>query len=230
MSQHVQIAFSYAGHVRTLTIRRSSAPIALAAILLTAFLLLFAWPQPAAAHDSLIDSDPAADSTVEALPEDLTLTFSAGLIAGEGSTAVLVTDADGNSITDGEPTVDGAMVIQPLAANAAAGDYTVLWQVVSSDGHPTDGEFSFTLSASADSTDSPDAVASPEPEATESELPVAPLGTDEPTESAPDSSFLGVLPWIIGGLIVAGGGGALVAVMMRRARGGNSDSDDPSAR
>jgi len=227
VSQHPQIGFSYACLVRTLTIRRSSGPIALAATLLVAFLLLFAWPQPASAHDSLIDSDPAADSTIEKLPEDLTLTFSAGLIAGEGSTAVVIEDADGNSITDGEPTVDGAMVIQPLVTDAAAGDYTVLWQVVSSDGHPTDGEFSFTLSASADSGDT---TTSPEPEATTTEQPVAPIGTEEPSESAPDSSFLSALPWIIGGVLVAGGGGALVAVMMRRARGGDTDSDDPSAR
>ena len=68
--------------MRTLTVRRSPALILLAATLLAAFLVLFAWPQPAAAHDSLIDSNPAADSTVETLPVELSLTFSAALIGG----------------------------------------------------------------------------------------------------------------------------------------------------
>lgn len=220
--------------MRIFTTRRSRAPIALAATVLLAFVMFFAGTESAAAHDSLVASDPAADSIVETLPEELTLTFSAALIGGDGSTAVVITDAEGNSITDGTPTVDGAMVIQPLVADAAAGEYTVLWQVVSSDGHPTDGEFSFTLSTSADSTDSPDAVTSPEPDATESDAPVAPTGTEGPSESAPDDSFLRALPWIIGGVIVAAGGGALIAVLTRRKRGGDTesgtDSDAPSER
>ncbi len=215
--------------VRILTVRRSPAPISLAATLLAAFLLLFAWPQSAAAHDSLVASDPAADSTIDTLPEDLTLTFSAALISGEGSTAVVVTDADGNSITEGEPTVDGAMVTQPLIADAPAGDYTVLWQVVSSDGHPTDGEFSFSVTSSGDAADSPDATTSPEPEAAETETPLAPVETEQPAETAPDDPLLGALPWIIGAVVVAAGVGALI-VVMRRSRRGDSGSDTPSAR
>ncbi|KDA06347.1 hypothetical protein DC31_10965 [Microbacterium sp. CH12i] len=219
--------------MRILTLRHSPAPIALAATLLAAFLLLFAWPQPAAAHDALASSDPAADSTVETLPEQLTLTFSAALIGGDGGTAVVVEDAAGNSVTDGAPELDGAMVIQPLKAEAAAGEYHVLWQVVSSDGHPTSGEFTFNVStgtAAATHTPTPDATPAPAPSATESALPVAPLGTDEPTDTTPDSSFLDALPWIIGGLIVAAGGGALIAVMTRRGRGGKSDSDASTER
>ncbi|MGO2518611.1 MAG: copper resistance CopC family protein [Microbacterium sp.] len=215
--------------MRTLTIRRSLAPLVLAAALLASFIVLFAWPQSAAAHDSLIDSDPAADSTVETLPDELTLTFSNALIGGDGSTAVVITDAEGTSITDGTPRVDGAMVIQPLVADAAAGEYTVLWQVISSDGHPTDGEFSFILSSSGEATDAPDAVTTPEPDATESDAAVAPTATETPSESTPESSFLRVLPWIIGGVIVAAGGGALIAVLTRRKRDGDTaagtDSD-----
>ncbi len=35
------------------------------------------------------------------MPATLTLTFSAKLIGGEGSTEVVVTDPDGNQVTDG---------------------------------------------------------------------------------------------------------------------------------
>lgn len=185
--------------MRTLIIRRSSAPIALAATLLMAFVLLFAWPQSAAAHDSLVGSDPVADSTIETLPEDLTLTFSAALIAGEGSTAVVVTDAEGNSISDGAPTVDGAMVIQPLVTDAAAGEYTVLWQVVSSDGHPTDGEFSFTLSGGTAGETPPSA----EPTAAPGEVSAAPSASPSVTEEPNMASGFSIsAPWLIAGAVV----------------------------
>lgn len=213
--------------MRTLTFRRFPLPIALAAAVLTALVLWLAWPQSAAAHDTLVASDPAADSTVETLPDELTLTFSAALITGEGSTAVLVTDAEGNSITEGEPTIDGALVTQPLVDDAAAGEYTVLWQVISSDGHPTDGEFSFTLASSGEPAEAtePDASASPDPEETTSEAPAVPEDTTEPTEPGPDA-FAGALPWIIGGVIVLAVGGVLLAVLMRRKPGANDGDDD----
>lgn len=230
MTQHPHIGFSYAEVVHTLTVRRFPASLALAATLLVAFVMLFAWPQSASAHDTLIASDPAADSTIDVLPEELTLTFSAGLIGGDGSTAVVVADEDGNSITDGEPTVDGAMVIQPLTSEAAAGEYTVSWQVVSSDGHPTDGEFSFTLSTGTAAEES-DATTSPAPDATASETPVAPLATTEPEPGqSADDGFMRALPWIIGGAILAVGGGVLIGVMMRRGRDDASDSDTPPER
>ena len=57
--------------MRTLTARRSFAPLALAATLLAAFVFLFAWPQPAAAHDALVESSPAEGSTVDILPGEI---------------------------------------------------------------------------------------------------------------------------------------------------------------
>lgn len=230
--------------MRTLTVRRSPAPIALASTLLVAFVLLFAWPQAAAAHDSLVDSDPVADSTVDTLPPELTLTFSAALIGGEGSTEVVVLDADENNVAEGEPELDGALVVQPLASEAAAGEYQVIWKVVSSDGHPTSGEFGFTVTsgtsdgtspeASPPATPTPEATAAPSPESTDS-------ATQTPAEGTPadGDAFLRVLPWILAALVIAGGGGALVAVLMARSRksatasdpdGDASDSDDPAER
>src|SRR5690349_2829501 len=134
--------------------RPSVAPIAVAAGLLTAFLVLIS-PLTASAHDSLLESNPAADQTVQTLPAELTLTFSAKLIDGDGATAVVVTDSQDVDVTDGEPTVNGAIVTQPLAAEADAGVYHVVWKVVSSDGHPTSGEYSFTVTESTLGTGSP---------------------------------------------------------------------------
>ena len=99
--------------MKTTALRRPAAPIALAATLLAAFLVLLS-PLSASAHDALVSSSPAADSSVETLPSELTLTFSAKLIDGEGATELTVTDPAGQSVIDGTPTVEGAIVTQPL--------------------------------------------------------------------------------------------------------------------
>lgn len=215
--------------MRTLTVRRSPAPIALASTLLVAFVLLFAWPQPAAAHDSLIDSDPAADSTVDTMPAELTLTFSAALIGGDGATEVVVMDAEGKNVAEGEPELDGAMVTQPLASAAAAGQYHVIWKVVSSDGHPTSGEFEFAVSsgtagdtpATAEPTTAPD-------EASTSE-PTAPPVAEDPNMT---SGFSISAPWLIGGAVVLLIAAFLIFMLVRSRRGSTppTGSDDPAER
>lgn len=214
-----------------ITVRRfPAAPFALAASVLAAVLML-ATPLSASAHDGLLTSDPAADTTVATLPTELTLTFSATLIDGEGATEVVVTDAAGNSVTDGPATVDGATVTQPLVSKADAGMYRVIWKVVSSDGHPTSEEFSFTVSTSTlpEPTAAPTA---PAPSETPSAVQSPPATVTPEGTPADGDAFLRVLPWIIGAVIVAGLGGAVVATMVSRARRRDaaSDSDDASAR
>lgn len=215
--------------MRTLTLRRPIAPIALVATLLAAFLVLFAWPQPAAAHDSLVSSDPAADSTIETLPGELTLTFSAALIGGEGSTEVVVLDAAGNSVSDGTAAVDGAMVIQKLVPEADAGEYHVLWRVVSSDGHPTDGEFGFTVETSSLSGPTEPSTAPSDEASTAPEETSESVATQEP--GAPDGSPATAWIWvisIIGVLVVAG----IVTwlIIRSRKRTDETDSDTPAER
>ncbi|WP_307357296.1 copper resistance CopC family protein [Microbacterium murale] len=215
--------------MRTLTVRRSPAPIALAATLLLAFLMLFAWPQPAAAHDSLVDSDPAADSTVETLPTELTLTFSAALIGGDGSTEVVVTDAEGNDVADGEPTLDGAMVVQPLVSEAPAGDYHVIWKVVSSDGHPTSGEFGFSVSTGTAGEAPPAAEETTAPTEAATTEPTAPNVAEDPDMA---SGFSISIPWLIGAAVVLIIAAFIVFMVVRSRRGSAShaDSDDPAER
>jgi len=199
-------------------------PLALAATLLAAFLVLFA-PLSASAHDALVASSPVADSTVETLPSEITLTFSEKLITGEGATEVAVTDAAGASVANGPATVDGAIVTQPLVAEAAAGAYHVVWKIVSSDGHPTSGEFSFTVTtstltaATAQPTDEPTGTATQTPDAVAT-----------PVSETPDSSGDAVGFWvlgIVGALVVAA---VAILVLSRRGNRQATGSDDLSGR
>lgn len=171
---------------------------------------------PAHAHDELVSSDPAADTSLDALPAQLTLTFSGELATDPGATELAVTDATGVSLADGEPAVTGTEVTQALTG-AASGVVTVLWKVVSSDGHPISGEYAFTVTPApspsatptdeptTEPTDEPDEIATPEPLVTA-------------TPASDDSTFGDVWPWVVGGLLVAGIGGAVVYLLVSRAR------------
>jgi methionine-rich copper-binding protein CopC len=215
--------------VKTIAARRPLAPLALAGTLLAAFLILFA-PLSASAHDALISSSPEADATVDTLPAEITLTFSAELIAGEGATEVVVTDASGASVIDGPATTEGAVVTQPLLTEAAAGSYHVVWKVVSSDGHPTSGEYFFTVSNGSPAT------AAPSPEPTATATPAAP--TTEPTEtSSPaatsdDSSASNGGIWvlvIVGALVILAAVITTVVLARRGRRNAPPTDSDPSA-
>ena len=211
--------------MRTLTSRRSATPLALAATLLAAFVFLFAWPQSAAAHDALIDSSPAADSTVDTLPSELTLTFSAALIGGDGSTEIVVTDAAGDSVTDGPAQLDGAMVTQPLVAEADAGEYRVLWKVVSSDGHPTSGEFGFSVTTST--LASPDPQSTPTAEETVAPAPDESQAAEDPNMESQASFSPG---WLIGGAVVVLIVIVLLVLLLRRRTPAKPESDAPAER
>lgn len=218
--------------MKTTARRLPAAPIALAAALLTAFLVLFA-PLSASAHDSLLASSPEADSTVDTLPAELTLTFSAKLIDETGATEVVVTDPSGNSVTDGAAAVEGAIVTQKLATEAPAGVYHVIWKVVSSDGHPTSGEFDFTVANSTEAATTTEPSAEPTTTATAAPAPSATAGPGTDATPAPesDSTASTTMIWvlaIIGVLVIVG---IVVWLVVRGRRDpASADSDLPSER
>ncbi len=219
--------------MKTTARRLPAAPVALAAALLTAFLVLFA-PLSASAHDSLLASSPEADSTVDTLPAELTLTFSAKLIDETGATEVVVTDPSGDSVAEGAATVEGAIVTQQLSTEAPAGAYHVIWKVVSSDGHPTSGEFDFTVANSTEAAPTAEPSADPTDTATAAPAPTTTAGPDTDATPAPesdDSSASTTLIWVLaiaGVLVIAG---IVIWLVVRGRRDpASTDSDVPSER
>ncbi|KJL22625.1 copper resistance CopC family protein [Microbacterium foliorum] len=225
--------------MKTSTRRLPATPLALAAALLTAFLVMFA-PLSASAHDSLVASSPEADGTVETLPTELTLTFSADLIAGGNATEVVVTDPSGASVTSGAAAVSGATVTQPLTGEGPAGGYHVIWRVVSSDGHATSEEFDFTVTTSTVSTTTEEPTAAPtaEPTATATPEPTTTVGPDAGVTSAPEESTGSSASAWIWGISIAGiaiAVGVAIWLSIRRRRGTDTgaaapDSDTPAGR
>jgi methionine-rich copper-binding protein CopC len=217
--------------VKTTALRLPAAPIALAATLLAAFLVLLS-PLSASAHDALVSSSPAADSSVETLPAELTLTFSAKLIDGEGATELTVTDPAGESVIDGAPTVDGAIVTQPLTGSGPAGEYRVVWKVVSSDGHPTSGEFSFTVTVGDEGAATGEPTTAPPTAAPTTEQTTTPEATATTAPDAgDDAGAASTWIWVLVILGVLAALSVVVWLIVRRPRGpAPADSDAPSER
>lgn len=107
---------------------------------------LLAQPQAAHAHDTLLSTDPEDGATVDSSPEKITLEYSANIL--DVSPVVRITDADGEVVQEDAPTIDGPDAVADVDKPLADGTYTVQWRVVSSDGHPIEGDFSFTVAGS----------------------------------------------------------------------------------
>ncbi|MFH8252490.1 copper resistance protein CopC [Microbacterium sp. B2969] len=187
-------------------------PLQVLAALAIAVAAVFATTAPASAHDELLSSDPAADATLDALPAQLTLTFS-GLISTEpGANEVAVTDAAGTSLVDGAPTASDTVLTQKLSGEAS-GLVTVLWKAVSSDGHPISGEYSFTVTGAPTPTPTPTAT----PTASASSAPVeTPSATATPVSD--DAGSGDVWPWILLAVALLAVAAAVVYLLTSRAR------------
>lgn len=113
----------------------ATAAAALAGVALTA--------SPADAHTSLISSDPAKGSVVSS-PAQIRLTY-AEPVRFPG---VVLTDAKGGHHELAKPSIAGNNVVQQVAGVLTPGVYAVGWRVVSDDGHPVTGRFTFTVKSS----------------------------------------------------------------------------------
>lgn len=193
-----------------------------------ALTLVVAAPVAASAHDELTGSDPSDGSSVDSMPQELTLTFSGVLLPDDGATEVQATDADGLSLTDGAPVVEDNIVTQALTGDGG-GRVTVLWRVASSDGHPISGEYAFTVVGATTPTPTPTRT----PAASASPIAPSPTtSTPSPTESALPAADSGsaAVPWIILGVVgVAVVGGVSYLLVSRSRRQDHLDRDRPAS-
>lgn len=120
-------------------------------VAIIALLLVFALVVPAFAHAQLLGSIPENGSSQQTADE-LVLTFNEDV---SPDFVTFYAQGDSEGVLDGDPTVDGAVVTQPLAPTRN-GEYAIGYRVVSADGHPVSGEITFTLTdvtAAAQATD-----------------------------------------------------------------------------
>lgn len=124
-----------------------------AVLAVVAALVLALTTAPAAlAHDVLLESSPADGARLASSPREITLTFSADLLAT--GAAMVVSDDAGATVAEAPAEVDGRVAAVSLEEELPAAGYTVTWSVVSSDGHRIDGDLTFTVEGPAEGTGS----------------------------------------------------------------------------
>ena len=108
-----------------------------------------AFPASAFAHAALLRTAPSASVTVNGSPKHVSLTYSEAV---EPRFAIVsVTNADATPETAGPPRRDAANADQldvPLK-HLGRGWYLVVWRVISVDGHPVRGAFTFAVGPNA---------------------------------------------------------------------------------
>lgn len=193
---------------------------AVVAVALTALMIGFS-SVGASAHAELTASNPIADSVIGMLPPMVELTFGEPLMVVEGSESanqITVTDSAGKRIDKKVTTVSERIASTEIDATAGEGVFTVAYRVVSEDGHPIDGKFTFEVAVAAQSgdagpmpigempSDAPTAVIAPAPE---------PREGAEPDADA-DSFGAKIWPWVAAGGLLVAAGAAAIFVLRRR--------------
>ncbi|WP_424527957.1 copper resistance CopC family protein [Sphaerisporangium viridialbum] len=183
---------------------------ALLALCLSGVFLGLAAP-PALAHDSLKSSSPAKDSTVSRL-DQIELEFSARV----SFPVVVLHDAAGRRFESGPPRTDGPKVFESVAGPLPPGGYVIAWRIVSSDGHPVEGEIPFTVEGSQAGAAAPSATA----------RPTGAAGTVPATAPDGTASQSGVPVWVwagLGLLVVVG-----AALLLTGRRTPRTDEETPA--
>ena len=98
---------------------------------------------PAYAHTELANSIPAAGVTVATTPGSVQLNFTEPIDAELAD--VVVRAPDGRNLAVGPARQSGPGLMQPITASPEAGQVQVAYRVVSLDGHPVSGTFTFRV-------------------------------------------------------------------------------------
>ena len=162
---------------------------------------------PAQAHNFLVSSTPSSGEVLTRLPREFIITTNGPLFTLGHSTngfAMEIRDTAGQYYGDGCLAVSGSSMSQAPALGAPGG-YTVLWQLVSSDGHTVSGEYPFTWAPDAGQPVSVGASIPPDCHGTTGGQAPNPNPTAAATDSRTSSANLSDVLWI---------GGAIAAVLL----------------
>jgi len=104
-------------------------------------------PQAAFGHTKLIASQPQSGITLKKWPTDVVLDFDQPLIqiGTQKSNLLVVHNAVGDQVSLDDEVIRENSISVSLGANAVEGPALVYYRVVSSDGHPVEGEYSFII-------------------------------------------------------------------------------------
>lgn len=165
-------------------------------------------PTPAFAHDTLLSSSPEDEQRLGSSPQEIVLNFSGEVM--DVSTAVVVLDSQAETVDTTEPLVDGTDVSVEPRGELTDGGYAVRWRVVSSDGHPISGTFTFHVGEGGPPPPSLDAAPAEEPDEEDAS---GEAGESAITNGLLRSALLALIGALVGLVLYAG------ALRVRRTNG-----------
>ena len=101
---------------------------------------------PATSHEQLVDQESKSGQVLEAGIAEVRLSFSDDLISLDNSAGseIVILDENQNPVNNGCAVIDARTAIARADIDTP-GTYQVGWRVVSGDGHPISGNFSFVV-------------------------------------------------------------------------------------
>ena len=116
-------------------------------ILVLAIASFFAFPVAAFAHGEMVQATPAVDSNVLTAPTEVSIEFDGKLqiIGNTNVNSIEVTDDQGQLISSPTSVVEGNKISTKLQLTDITGLVSVHFRIVSEDGHPVEGDYSFTV-------------------------------------------------------------------------------------
>jgi methionine-rich copper-binding protein CopC len=112
----------------------------------TGLITLILTIQPAYSHTKLVSASPAAGGTAENWPTQIVLEFDEELqnLGPEKANFLVVNNSVGDQVSETDEIIDGNKLLVSLSPNEIKGPVLVYYRVVSTDGHPVEGEYKFT--------------------------------------------------------------------------------------
>jgi len=170
----------------------------LASLVLLA-LPMVAAPRPIAVHATLVSSEPAANSRLTSSPSRIRLVYSEPVEGKLAKVSLVPPSGSAIALRAGADPRDVHAVIAPVDS-IGPGAYRVDWRVVSADGHPVDGSYTFAVGDTTLGAQQPAPVPTPR----------APEPEPEPDVWGPAAFGAPLIPAILrgaglGALMAAGG-------------------------
>lgn len=106
-------------------------------------LLLLAGGVSASAHAQRLTAYPAVGKTIYVAPTQVSITFDDDLIELQGANQIVVLDPKQHQMQIGETSLSGATVEVKLRKLKLYGKYSVIYRVLSADGHPVSETYPF---------------------------------------------------------------------------------------
>ena len=122
-------------------------------LLVVACALVLGPAGPAAAHATLVSTDPAEGAVLDAAPDRVTFTFDESVIGVPAG--IKVFDATGAEVPSSASVTESQLFVDLDEDQVPDGTLVVLWRLVSADGHPIGGSLTFAVGAPSDVVDVP---------------------------------------------------------------------------